>query len=159
MLSFSHQECEPMLYCQITEVTYIWFNFSPSFFRCYIFKSLCGSVIYYVIFTVDYFFPILVTSRSYMHWANLFFEDTCLQVIQIIILLVLDYDYEALWMWLYVILVCLHRQVLLTGFSWVCRTLDLEDAKASMKPLRLWIESRSGLLSFYYCWYDICTYD
>jgi hypothetical protein len=28
---------------------------------------------------------------------NLFFEDTFLQVIQIIILLVVDYDYEALW--------------------------------------------------------------
>jgi hypothetical protein len=29
---------------------------------------------------------------------NLFFEDTCLKVIRIIILLVVDYDYEALWM-------------------------------------------------------------
>jgi hypothetical protein len=28
----------------------------------------------------------------------------------------------------------------------VCRTLDIEDAEASMKPLGLWIESGSGLL-------------
>ena len=34
----------------------------------------------------------------YCNIPFLFFEDNCLQVIQIIILLVVDYDYEALWM-------------------------------------------------------------
>jgi hypothetical protein len=47
--------------------------------------------------------------------------------------------------------VYLHKQVLLTGFFSVCRTLDLKDAEASMKPLGLWVESESGLLG-----YDCC---
>jgi hypothetical protein len=39
---------------------------------------------------------VYVTSHSCAHCTNLFFEDTFLQVIQIIILLVIDYDYESL---------------------------------------------------------------
>jgi len=52
-----------------------------------------------------------------MHLANLFFEDSCSQLIQIIIVL-------GIWLWLwgivkwwYVILLHWHRQVLLTWFS------------------------------------------
>jgi len=56
-------------------------------------------------------------------------------------------------------LVYLHRHVLLIGFSLVCRTLHLEDVKASMKPLGLWIESGSALLGFDCSIYDICAYD
>ena len=60
----------------------------------------------------------------------------------------LDYDYEILWILWYVILLYLNRHMLLTGFSLVCRTLDIEDAKASLKPIGIWIELGRGLLGF-----------
>jgi hypothetical protein len=66
LLNFRLQ-CFPFLIrnvspCYITkymQVTYIRLNFSPCFFQCYIFKRLCGSVIYYVIIIVDGFCPLL----------------------------------------------------------------------------------------------------
>jgi hypothetical protein len=48
-------------------------------------------------------------------------------------------------------LLYLHGQVLLTRFSKVCRTLDVEDVEALMKLRRLRIESGSGLLGFECC--------
>jgi hypothetical protein len=60
LLTFRMQ-CFPFLIrnvspCHTTkyiEVAYIWLNFFPCFFWCYNFQILCGSVIYYVICTVD----------------------------------------------------------------------------------------------------------
>ena len=63
------------------------------------------------------------------------------------------YIYWSFWLWLWDImdlmicyLVILHRHVLLTGFSWVWRNLDIEDVEASMEPLGIWIELGIGLL-------------
>jgi hypothetical protein len=41
---------------------------------------------------------------------------------------------------------CIHRHVLLTRLSSLCRAFDIEDVEASMKSLRLRIELGSGLL-------------
>ena len=93
-----------------------------------------------------------------MHWENLFFEDTCSQVIwtimilKLLSLIMMRYDrwHDILLHW--------HRQVLLTQFYWVCRVLDLEDAEASMEPLDF--GSSQGVC--YWGWlfyYDFSTFD
>ena len=87
-----------------------------------------------------------LTSCSCAHWANLSLRKIAYKWSRLLYYQSFDYDYETLWIWWYVILLYWHRQVFLTGFSWVCRTLDIEDVEASMKPLGLRIESRSGLL-------------
>jgi hypothetical protein len=55
---FLIRNVSPCYTSKYIEVNYNWFNFSSIFFRTYIFKSLCGSAIYYAICTVDVFLPI-----------------------------------------------------------------------------------------------------
>ena len=100
---------------------------------------------------------ICVTSRSGA-LTNLFFEDTCSQVIWIFMmikhlsLMMMRHDrwHDVLLIW--------YKQVLLTQFYWVCRVFDLKDAEASMEPLDSGLSQGAYYLSWF-IYHDIYWFD
>ena len=104
---------------------------------------------------------VYVTSR-FGTLRNLFFEDTCSQVIWTVMMLkhlslIMMRDdrwHDVLLLW--------HKQVLLTQFYWVCRVFDLEDAEASTEPLDSGLSQGGGYWDWFiygdialFWWYDI----
>ena len=59
--SFFIRNVSPCFTTKHMEVTYIWFNFNPCFFRCYTLSNFSGCVINYLICTIYGIIPILKT--------------------------------------------------------------------------------------------------
>ena len=78
---------------------------------------------------------VYVTSLSCAHWVKFFIEDTCSQVIQIIILLRIWFWLWGIMGWGHVVLLHWHRQVLLTGFTECAGFWTLRMQRHRWKPL------------------------